>query len=486
MAENGVPDPVHQTEDEKQRLLIKSREELVTKFKEAFKVFAPMSTFLGFVGDIIKPLAPVLHYLAAFFGACAVLLVVLLIIGRRRGRPFKMTMYLPHTVILSVVLCFFSLIGYGSKDGFFGTNLDIVHKFQVNVMKVEPSTPPAAEKEEEKPENPEATMSAVDLATIDRRLDDLRELISLQKLESQPKDVKDYLVNAGIYYNIGNYTMAEDMMEKAVTRGYFKLDLCLRYYEVLFSNFNGDEQAIRQRLDSLGISGNEMMRLAAIDFNYSGIDYYRAVEKAGFKDPLLLAFAQNLKARSLINDSHNHWHYQPYLVARWIPVWNANDKVLGKNIIKVKNYFFDYPVAYRRYLAGTTEENRDNLIWRTDIHNASNDPFVQREAAVIWQRVVSGASFRAEKALNLEVSGSVTDESGKPLSDVVVTDMDTYTSGSTEYNMTVTDSSGTYLITTGRNHLLRFEPMFNKQQFRESFLNTGQEQLKTVILRRKR
>ena len=71
MAENGAPDPVHQTEEEKQRLLIKSREELVTKFKEAFKVFAPMSTFLGFVGDIIKPLAPVLHYLAAFFGACA-------------------------------------------------------------------------------------------------------------------------------------------------------------------------------------------------------------------------------------------------------------------------------------------------------------------------------------------------------------------------------------------------------------------------------
>jgi len=481
MADQTDKNSMDAAEQERQRLLIKSREELVSKTKEAFKVFAPMSTFLGFVGDIIKPLAPVLHYVAAFFGVGALVLVAMVAIGRRTGKIFKITSYLPHSVILFAILTFFSLIGYGSKDGFFGTNLDIVHKFQVSVLNVEP-TPPAEEPGDEKQDAPVAD---IDVSVIDQHLDGIRELISLQKLLQQPSEVSDFLVNGGIYYNVGNFAMAEKMFEQAFTSGYSKLDLCSRYYEVLFANMEGDEQAITRRLDSLDLSANEMMKVAIIDFHYSGVAYYQHLERAGLKDPMLRALAQNMKARSLINDSHNYWQYQPYLVARWIPRWNANDKTLGKNIIRAKKYFFDYPAAYRKYHAGTTAEDREDLVWRTDIHNASNDPYVQRDADFIWQRVVSGASAKAAVVLDLSVSGVVSDETGQPMADVVVTDLDTHRSGSTEYNMTVSDSAGRFSLTTGRNHLLRFEPMFNKAEFRDGFIVTGTADAARVTIRKK-
>ncbi len=481
MAEAPGHLPETAAEKNKRLLLEKSKEELVNKTKEAFKVFAPMSTFLGFVGDIIKPLGPILHYVAAFFMMTTVVLAIMLLVDRKRGTTRKLTQYLPHSVILAVVLMVFSAMGFGHKDGFFGTNFDVVRQFQVNVMKVEPAAPPPAAEKKDEEEDKER-----DITLVDEHLDDIRELISLQKLQMNPADIRDHLVNAGIYYNSGNFHRAEDMLEIVFGAGYLKLDLGLRFYEILFANLNGDTNAIRMKLDSLNLSDNEVMKVAELDFLYQGVDYYRELEKAGITDPLLRALAENMKARSFIADSHNYWLYQPYLVARWIPVWNANDELLGKNIINAKRYFFDYPNGYRKYLASTTDENRENLLWRTDIHHASNDPDVRRDATTLWKRVTSGAMANAGQTLNLVMEGMVTDASGVPLEDVTVTDLDTHTGGSLEYNMTVTDSAGHYRLTTGRNHLIRFEPVFNKQEFRDAFIVSGSAAGTRVIIGRKR
>ena len=484
LTERSGPPTETAAEKSKRLLLEKSRQELVNKTKEAFKVFAPMSTFLGFVGDIIKPLAPILHYVAAFFIMTTIVLGIMLLVDRKRGTTRKLTQYLPHSVILAVVLMVFSAMGFGHKEGFFGTNFDVVHQFQVNVLNVEPAPT-------EKPATPEAapftdnSANTVNISLLDRRLDDIRERISLQQLVAEPAGVIDHLVNAGIYYNTGNLGKAEAMLEHVLKAGYVKLDLCYRYYEVLFANLDGDESAITRRLDSLGFSGNEMMKVAALDFMHKGVNYFRELEKAGIGDPLLRALSENKKARSLIADSHNYWLYQPYLVARWIPDWNSNDAALGRNIIKAKKYFFDYPAAYRQYLAGTTDEHREDLLWRTDIHHASNDPDVQREAMKLWKRVASGEMSRAGNPMTVRMEGIVTDESGSPLEDVVVTDFDTHTAGSIDYNMTVTDSAGQYVLTTGRNHLIRFEPMFNKKEFRDAFVVSGTATGAKVIIGRK-
>lgn len=461
-------------------LLEKSREELVNKTKEAFKVFAPMSTFLGFVGDIIKPLAPILHYVSAFFLGTTIILLIMLLVDRRRGRSRKLTQYLPHSVILAIVLAVFSAMGFGHKDGFFGTNFDVVHSFQVNVMGVEPAAPPEAE--EKKEESPAGTLN---LTIIDEQLDDIRELISQQKLQASPTEIRDYLVNAGIYYNAGNFRKAESMMDSVFSSGYLKLDLCFRYYEVLFANLDGDLGAIGKKLDSMGLTGNDMMKIAGLDFNLSGVDYYRELENTSITDPLIRAVAENMKAQSLIADSHNYWLYQPYLVARWIPVWTTNDELLGKNMIRAKKYFFDYPASYRRYQRGTAGGESDNLRWRTDVHHLSNDPYVLREAPALWRRVAGGAYSGAGKTLNVVQEGFVTDESGNPLEEVVVTDFDTYTPGSLEYNTASTDSAGHYQLTTGRNHLLRFEAIFDRQ-FRERFVTAGSETAGRVVIRRKK
>lgn len=484
MSELNNPETNNQSEAEKQRLLIKSRKELVAKSKEAFKVFAPMSTFLGFVGDIIKPLAPILHYLAAFFGIAAFILLILILIGRKQGKFFKMTTYFPHSTILAIVLTFFSLMGYGAEEGFFGANFDVVRKFQENVLRINP-------KEEESPkDDPKqqltiGTLNNISIPEVDQHLDDIRERISLQKLADKPTDIRDYLVNAGIYYNSGNYNKADKMLQVVLTSGYIKLDLCLQFYEVLFTNLNGDEQAISKKLDSIKLSENEMMKVASIAFLKNGVDYYQNIEKTGLKDPILLAVALNLKARSLINDSHNFWQYQPYLVARWIPIWNANDKLLGKNIIKAKDYFFDYPKAYRKYLDETTEVIHENLLWRVDIHDVSNDLYVQRDAPKIWRRITSGEHLRSSKKLNIQISGTVADEDGNPMPEVVITDLDTHYYGSTEYNMTISDADGTFSITTGRNHLLRLEKMYDKLKYRETFhLAESENRVKFVMRKR--
>lgn len=77
-------------------------------------------------------------------------------------------------------------MGFGHKDGFFGTNFDVVHSFQVNVMGVEPAAPPEAE--EQKEESPAGTLN---LTIIDEQLDDIRELISQQKLQASPTEIRD-------------------------------------------------------------------------------------------------------------------------------------------------------------------------------------------------------------------------------------------------------------------------------------------------------
>ncbi|MFM7194381.1 MAG: carboxypeptidase-like regulatory domain-containing protein [Bacteroidota bacterium] len=254
---------------------------------------------------------------------------------------------------------------------------------------------------------------------------------------------------------------------------------------MLFANLDGDLGAIGKKLDSMGLTGNDMLKIAGLDFNFSGVDYYRELENTSITDPLIRAVAENMKAQSLIADSHNYWLYQPYLVARWIPVWTTNDELLGKNMIRAKKYFFDYPASNKSYQRGTAGSESDNLRWRTDVHHLSIDPYVLREAPNLWRRVADGAYSGAGKTLNVVQEGFVTDESGKPLEEVVVTDFDTYTRGSLEYNTASTDSAGHYQLTTGRNHLLRFEAIFDRQ-FRERFVTAGSETAGRMVIRRKK
>ena len=448
----------------------------LSKSKEAFKIFGPLGSFLGFIGDIIKPLAPVLNYLSiAFLGASGILLGLFLY-NRKTGTSYPITQYFPHSIILALVFMLFSLMGFGSEKGFFGARFDVIANLQNAMFDLEDESPeakPAAQ-----------PVLAPQVVIVQGDIGQIKELVAMNRLNDAPVDARDILANALIYYNSGNLERAAPMLEKTLKSGFVRYDICLKYMESLYINGSGNADSVKLGISRAGLSGNQVMQLAELAYRYTGVDYYKQLEKLAITDPVLKALAENIKALSLVKEVHNYWLYEPFILGYWMPKWQANDRLLGTGIVRVKDYFFDYTAAYASYLVTTGAADDKSMFWRSDVHNHALSPEVQEHATALWRRVTSGVVTSAKRGAEITITGTVTNAAGEPLQLVVVTDFDTHTMGRTESHMTETDMSGRFTLTTNRGNLIRFENMYGRGAYEYIFLPADDAQEIRVTMKK--
>ena len=199
--------------------------------------------------------------------------------------------------------------------------------------------------------------------SIDSRIAEIESKINSKTKIATPNSLEDYLVNSILAYNENDYKTSEIMLEKVFREGYIKYDLVYKYYDVLFNNYDGENDLIKKKLSQSILINNPLLLLAELDYNYSGIEFYIKLAKIKLESPLLKAYLENKKAKSFYSDVQKFGKGMTTIMAHWSPIFSQNELLLGKKIIKTKYMFFDYKIAQKSYLEGSSFTSDENYIW---------------------------------------------------------------------------------------------------------------------------
>ena len=416
------------------------------RFQDSLKLFAPISGIFGFVSDVIQPISPFIHVLTAVSAVITVVLVVFYFLRHKREIFDKLSQYLSQFAIVTVILSFFWVLGMGSEKGFFAENFEVIADLQAILVPAETEAPVTSEIS-----NPDTYY--LDIASHHLRTGKLSE--------------EDKIVNGIVLYNNGHYNQAVAMFDSVMLQEVNKYDVFYMYYESLFAFYKGDEGAIQSKLSFLGVAENPMMQIARIDFLFKGLEYYKALDKLTIDDPALKSFAQNNKANSLFEDLHHYNLYESFALEYWVPTMRKNQELLGKNLINIMDFFFDYQSSFKRYRESTIHPIDNHFVWDWQI----DDPAKLTYAKMIWNRLIKGEATSAIMRDGEQITGTVVDEAGNPIADVVVSDFDAFPKISSEeiFASTTTDEKGSFTLTSADGHLLWFRTSFGERKFKETF-----------------
>lgn len=425
---------------------------LSNQFKQSTAVFGPVGSIGGFVSDVIQPISPVIHFLTGILAVASGVLFICLFFRSRHPLIEKAANYFTQCLILTAILSFFWVLGSGSENGFFADNFEAVAALQATVL--------------DKNEVPETGKN--DVTLLQQNVTALRLSIAANEIKPKAVSVEDHLINATVLFNVGDFRQAEASLDSVFAKKYIRYDLLRHYYEVVFHNYSGKQDSIKWKMSTAGLTSHPLLKLAELDFLYDGLDFYVALSKVDLGDPLLLAFAENMKARSLQADLNHYDHYESYVMNYWIPRMRRNEEMLGKNLVTIRRIFFDYPTSVKHYQEGSTHPEDGHTIWGWH----SYDPKGQKTADYLWNRLLTGATTKAFAGPALVVNGTVTDSFGVPVAQLIVTDFDQFPSRgrADQVWMTTTDEQGRFSIRTGKGHLLRFDGSFADMDLKELFV----------------
>lgn len=450
------------------------RKNLGQRFEDSLKLFAPISGIFGFISDVIQPISPFIHVLTVISAVITVILLIFYFLRHRREIFDKLSQYLSQFAIVTSILSFFWFLGMGSEKGFFADNFESIATLQAYLL----------------PEDSEESADAAPVVTPNLIINNETRIIqpdtyyldiANHRLRTGKLSLEDKIVNSIVLYNNGHYERAVLMLDSVLLQGVTKYDLLYKYYESLFASYKGDESAIQSKLDAAGIAANPMMQVARIDFLFKGMEYYKALGMITIEDPLLMSFAQNNKAKSLFADLHHYHLYEDFALEYWVPLMRLNQNSLGKNLINIRDFFFDYQAGFERYHESTTHPSDDHFVWEWQI----DDPEKQPYAKMIWTRLVGGDVNSAILKYGEQITGKVVDIAGNPIPDVLVSDFDAFPRISAEevFIGTTTDENGAFTITSGNSHLLWFRTSFSERKFRETFKIVQGTKTMEVVLR---
>jgi len=440
---------------------------LAQRLKDSSKIFAPVGGIIGIVSDLMEPLAFAMHVITVICGTTTIVLFVFYLIRKRKEIYAVVSEYFFNFFIFTIILIFFWILTANSEKGFLADNFKVMSDLQNVLVKNFTSS------EEELEEPPvETTIEKPASYYVD---------IALNQLRVGKSSVENQIVNGFIYHKNGHYELAALVLDSAVKQGAMKYDLFYRYYESMFYELQGDSDAINSRISAAGLSGNELMAVARIDFLYRGLEYYRALDDLALSDKELLAFAQNLKAKSLFADLHHYYKYESFALEHWIPIMKKNQAKLGKNLVNIRDFFFDFQDSYHRFVQSTSHETDQHFVWEWPIA----DPGKKSAAAMIWKRIISGDVEKVIMNLNQTVKGRVVDESDNPIPDVLVSDFDSFTKISSPevFSGIATDNGGSFSFTSGLGHLLHFRFIGSGRRYEEVFRMVESDESMTVVMR---
>ncbi len=200
--------------------------------------------------------------------------------------------------------------------------------------------------------------------SIDSRIAEIESKIKSKTKIATPNSLEDFLVNSMLAYNENDYKTAEIMLEKVFKEGYIKYDLVYKYYDVLFNNYDGDDEVISKKLAQGSLKNDLLIKLVELDYNYSGVEYYIKLGKINISDPLLKAYMENKKAKTFFVDVQKYDNKMMSIMAYWSPIFDKNDKKLGKRMIKSKPLFFDYGKTVKAYFENTSYSSDENYVWK--------------------------------------------------------------------------------------------------------------------------
>jgi hypothetical protein len=358
------------------------------KVKNAAKVFGPIGVVSGFISDVITPLSPVLNWVTLGLLSVTILTGLLSLLKRGGINFIPIQKYLPQLIILTIVFGLFSLLGFKSENGFFGDNFESISNLQKSVFKIEKGVERIENKVDAIQEGITEIKDIVkvDISEIDKRLIEIESKISGGILISNPSNLEEYLINCMISYNTGNFKDTEIMFEKIFNDGYFKYDLIYKYYEVLLNNYNGDVDRIEILINQKNYSkDNIMFKLAELEHNENGVEYYIKLNRMLVQDTILKSFMENIKIKSFYIDVQKYGVDMNDLIGYWTPIFLKNDKVLGSRIINSKRFFFDYSSTWKRYVSNTSYSNDENTVhsfYKSTITN-------QKTSTKVWSRISS-------------------------------------------------------------------------------------------------
>lgn len=334
---------------------------------EASKVFGPIGGAAGFVADVITPLGNFVTVLAIVLPVLTVLLGIVSYVGRSNPTFSSLGKYVPHGLILSLVFGFFGIMGMNSDRGFVADNFEPVANLQSSLFNIEEGMKRVEGKVDKISEGIDDIKEMVsnDVADIDSRLSEIEKQIANGNSITNPKTLEDFLINASIAYTKSDYKQAETMLLRVFRAGYIKYDLMAKYYDVLFNNYNGDEERINRVIQDNKLSENEYMKLVIVEANTKGLAFYVKLDDMTISNPLIRAYLENSKAKSFFVDVQYVGNDQMMkLMAYWATRMISNEEMLGRKIIKTKSLFFDYPAAYKSYVSNSSHTNDENGIWQ--------------------------------------------------------------------------------------------------------------------------
>lgn len=361
------------------------------KIKESFKVFGPIGALSGFVSDVITPIAPVIDYLAIGLIFITILLALLYYFKKKENKIFQYARFFPHSIVLTIVIGGFALAGVNSENGYFADNFESVSNMQSSIFNIEKGINRIEGKVDDMKSDISEIKSAVTvkMSDIDNRLMEIEKKISGGVLIENPSNLEEYLINCMICYNNANYKEAELLFDKIFALEYYKYDLAYLYYEVLLNNYNSDIERIAIKLKgSKFYTQSNYFKLAEMEHNLTGIDYFIKLSKVEINDNDLKAFMENVKAKSFYVSVQSYPSMND-LIGFWTPIFVQNQKTLGLKINKAKRLFFDYSSTYKRYLSNTSYSNDENTVF-----NFYQNSYTQKENDIkkcrrAWEQLIS-------------------------------------------------------------------------------------------------
>ncbi len=199
--------------------------------------------------------------------------------------------------------------------------------------------------------------------SIDSRIAEIESKIKSKTKIATPNSLEDFLVNSMLAYNENDYKTAENMLDNVFKEGYVKYDLVYKYYDVLFNNYDGDDDLINKKISKSALNGNQLVTLVNIDYNNSGVEYYTKLNNIKIENPILKSYLENKKAKNFYIDVQKYGDKMDEIMSKWTPIFAQNEKNLGKRIIKAKPLFFDYIKTVKSYFENTSYSNDENYVW---------------------------------------------------------------------------------------------------------------------------
>ena len=228
-------------------------------------------------------------------------------------------------------------------------------------------------KKQVKENTEEISVLKVKVSDIDSMILSIQKSISNGEMSPNPSSLKDFLLNAVISFNNGNFIYAEKMLKEVFFAGYYKYDLAYMYYETLLNNYFADIDLIDEKLNKDNFSkDNIYFIIAKYEHLYEGVEYYISLSSLKIKNPILKAYVENIKAKSFYISVQD---YSSTIMGEIMCYWNNNfinnEKIMGLRILKSKNLFFNYTQSYNRYISNTSYSNDANTIFKFYANNQS-------------------------------------------------------------------------------------------------------------------